>query len=75
MKSLKYLWDNIKHNNIHILRVSGREKSEQGIKNLFEEIMAETFTNLVKKKVTEVHEAQSPNQDEPKEAHTKTHYD
>ena len=47
---------------------------KQGIKNLFEEIMAENFPKLVKEKITQVQEAQSHQKDEPKEAHTKTHY-
>ena len=34
------------------------EESEQGIKNLFEEIMNKNFLNLVKEKGTQVQEAQ-----------------
>lgn len=45
-------WDNI-----HILGVE-REESEQGIENLFDEIMVENFPNLGKEKVTEVQETQ-----------------
>ena len=50
------------------------EEREKGIENLFEEIMTENFTNLKKIKDTQVQESQSPKQDEPKEAHTKTHH-
>ena len=47
---------------------------EQGIENLFEEIMMENFPNLAKEINLEDQEAQSAKQDEPKEAHTKTHH-
>ena len=48
----------MKHNNICIIRASEGGESEQGIKNLFEEIMTENFLNLVKKKNTQVQEVQ-----------------
>ena len=35
--NLRALWCNVKHTNIHIIRVP--EKREKGIKNVFEEIM------------------------------------
>ena len=35
------------------------EESEQGIKNLFEEIMMANFPNLMKEKDTQVHKAQA----------------
>ena len=54
----------MKCNNICIIGIPG-EESEQRIENLFEEIMTELFPNLVKEKVTQIQEAQSPNQDEP----------
>ena len=47
--SLKYLWDNIKHNNICIIGVPKREEREQGTENLFEEILMGNFLNMVKK--------------------------
>ena len=40
------------------MRIPEREKREQGIENLFEEIMTENFPNLVKEKDTQVQEAQ-----------------
>ena len=43
------------------------EEREQEIENLFEKVMRENFSNLVKKIDIQV-------QDEPKEAHTKTHH-
>ena len=56
----------MKCNNIHIMGIPEGEESEQGIKNLFEEIMSENFPNLVKEKVTQVQEAQRvPNKLDP----------
>ena len=71
--SLRDLWDNIKHANIHIVGVSEREEREKGTENLFEEIIAENFPNLGKETDIQVQEAQSPKQEQPKEDHTKTH--
>ena len=49
---------NMKCNNICIIGIPEGEESEQGIENLFEEIMTENYPNLVKEKVTQVQEAQ-----------------
>ena len=49
------------------------EEREQEIENLFEKIITENFPYLVKEIDIQVQEVQSPKQDEPKEAHTKTH--
>ena len=60
--SLKTLWDN----NIRIMGIP-EEESEQGIENLFEEIMTKNFLNLVKEKNAHVQDAQRvPNKLEPK---------
>ena len=64
----------MKCNNVHIIGIP-EEEVDQGIENLFGKVMTENFPNLVRKKVMQVQEAQSPNQDEPKEAHSKTHHD
>ena len=48
----------MKHNDIHIMRIPEAKESEQGIKNLFDEIMTENFPSLVKEKDTPVLEAQ-----------------
>ena len=70
---LTELHNNMKSNNICILRIlEGGE--EQGIENLFEKIMMENFPNLMREKVTQTQETQSPNQEESKEAHCKTHH-
>ena len=58
-ESLRNILDNMKCNNIHIMGIPEGEESEQGIKNLFEEIMSENFPNLVKEKVTQIQEAQT----------------
>lgn len=51
--SLRDLWEN-KCNNIHITEVPEKEGGEQGIVNLFEEIIIENFPHLVKEKETQV---------------------
>ena len=66
-RSLRELWYNMKSNNIYIIGIPG--EWEQGVENLFEEIMTENFLNLMKEKVAQVKEVQSPNHDEPKETH------
>ena len=48
----------MKHNNICILGIPEGKESEQGIKNLFEEIMTEIFPDLVREKDTKIQEAQ-----------------
>ena len=66
--------DNMTHNNIRILGIPDGEEEEQGIQNLFEKVMMENFPNLMVKKVTQIQETQSQKQEEPKEAHCKTHH-
>ena len=47
MKSnIRDLWDNIKRANLCIIGIPEEEEKEQGIENIFEEIMAENFPNL-----------------------------
>ena len=65
--------DNMKRNNICIIGIPEGEEEEQGIENLFEKIMMENFPNLMREKFTEIQESQSPNHEEPKEAHFNTH--
>ena len=63
----------MKHNSIHITRVLEGGEREQGIENLFEEILAENFSNPVEeKKHTCPGSSESPKQDEHEEPHTKT---
>ena len=66
--------DNMKRNNVRIIGIPEGEKEEQGIENLFENVMTENFPNLKREKVTQIQEKQSPKQEEPKEAYCKTHH-
>ena len=50
------------------------EEEEQGIENLLEKAIMENFPNLMREKVTQIQETQSPKQEEPKQAHCKTHH-
>ena len=47
--SLRDLWDNMKHTNIHILGVPEGEEIEIRTEKIFEDIIAENFLNLGKK--------------------------
>ena len=42
------LWDNLKRSNNQIIRMPEGEEQQQEIENLFEQIMKENFSNLVK---------------------------
>ena len=55
--SLKQLWDNIKHNNIHIIGVPEREEREKRPEKIFEEIIVKNFPNMGKEIATQVQEA------------------
>ena len=56
--SLRDLWDNIKHNNILIIRVPEGEEREKGPEKIFEEIIVENFPNMGKDIATQVQEVQ-----------------
>ena len=71
--SITDLWDNSKRTNIRIIGVPEEEEKKKGTKKIFEEIIVESFPNMVKEIVNQVQEAQSPIQDKSKEKHTKTH--
>ena len=62
---VRELQDKMKCNNIHIIGIPERE-GDQGIENLFEKVMMENFPNLMREKLTQIQETQSPNQEEPK---------
>ena len=65
--------ENMKRNNIRIIVIpEGEEK--QGIENLFEKVMLENFPDLMREKVTQIQETQSPKQEELKEVHCKTNH-
>ena len=55
--SLRDLWDNIKHTNIHIIGIPEGKEGEKGPKKLFEEIIAENFPSMGKEIVSQVQEA------------------
>ena len=50
--------DNMKRNNIRIIRIPEGEEEEQGIENQFEKVMMENFPNLRREKVTQIQETQ-----------------
>ena len=56
--SLRDLWDNIKHNNIHIIGVLEGEEREKGPEKMFEEIIVKNFPNMRREIATQVQEAQ-----------------
>ena len=59
--------DNIKHNNINIIRIPEGEEEEQGIENWSEKVMMENFPNRMREKVTQIQESQRvPSKRNPK---------
>ena len=54
--NLRELWD-VKHTNIHIIRVPGEER-EKGTEKTPEEIIAKNFPNMEKEPFTQIQEAQ-----------------
>ena len=54
--------------------MSEREDEEEEMEKQLEKVMMENFPNLIREKVTQIQEIQSPNQGELKEAHFKTHH-
>ena len=64
-EGLREMQDNMKCNNICIRGIPEGEEEEQGIENLFEQVMMENFPNLMREKVTQIQETQSPKQEEP----------
>ena len=72
-EGLRKMHDNVKHNDIIMIGIPEGEE-EQEIENLLEKVMMENFPNLMREKVTQIQESQSPNQEEPKESYFKTHH-
>ena len=58
MKSLRELWDNVNHTNIHIIGVPEGEEREKETEKIFQEIIAENFPNMGKKLLPQTQEAQ-----------------
>ena len=46
--------ENKKRNNIHRIGIPEGEEEEQGIEDLFEKVMMESFPNLMRQKVTQI---------------------
>ena len=57
MKTLRDIWDNIKHTNICIIR-GARRRREKGTEKIFQEIIAKNFPNMGKEPLTQIQEAQ-----------------
>ena len=51
-ESLRDLWDNIKHTNIHIIRDPEGEEREKGPEKILEEVIAETSLTWERKQST-----------------------
>ena len=66
--------DNMKRNKICIIGIPEVQEEEQGIENRFETIMMVKSPNLMREKVKQIQETQSPKQEEYKKAHCKTHH-
>jgi len=47
MKEIWDLWDNIKQENLCIIRILEGEEKEKQTENIFEDILAENFPNLM----------------------------
>ena len=56
--SLRDIWDNIKHTNIHFIEVLEGEEREKEPEQVSAEIIAENFPNMGKETVNQVQEAQ-----------------
>ena len=57
-ESLRELWDNVKHTNIHITGVPEGEEREKETEKIFQEMIAENFPNMGKESLTQIQEAQ-----------------
>ena len=55
----------MKYNSMRIIGIP-EEEEEQGIEILLEKVMTENFPKLMREKVTQIQETQSPIQEEPK---------
>ena len=56
------------------IRIPEGEEQDQWIENPFEKVMMENFPNLMREKLTGPGSTEGPNQEEPKETHSKTHH-
>ena len=58
MKTVRELWNNFKHTNIHVIGVAEGEEREKGPEKIFREIIADNFPNMGKETLTEIQKAQ-----------------
>ena len=73
-EAIREMQENMKRNNIHIIGISEEEEEEQGIENLFEKVMMDNSLIWWEKKSPKPRNTESPQKEEPKEAHCKTHH-
>ena len=52
-QSLRELWNNVKHTNIHIIGMPEGEEREKETEKIFQEIIAENFPNMGKEPLTQ----------------------
>ena len=57
-ESLRDLWANVTHTNIHIIMFTDQEEREKMTENIFEEIIAVNIPNMGKEILTQVEKAQ-----------------
>ena len=57
-ESLRELWENVKCTNIHIIGVTEGEEREKETEKIFQEIIAENFSNMGEEPPTQIQEAQ-----------------
>ena len=57
-ESLRELWDNVKCTNICIIGVPEGGERQKGTEKIFQEIIAENFSNMGKEPLTQIQEAQ-----------------
>ena len=57
-ESLRELWDNVKHSNIHTIGVPEGEEREKGTEKIFEEMIAKNLPNIGKEPLTQIQEGQ-----------------
>ena len=71
--NVRNLWDDIKWDTLRTIGIPEGEEKQKGIENIFEEIVVENFSN-VKETDIKIRSTETPKQVEPKQTHTKTHY-
>ena len=65
--NLRDLWDNVKHPNIQIIRVSEEEDKKKDYEKILEEIIVENFPKMGTEIATQVQETQRvPNRINPR---------